>query len=171
MTFEEVYERSSRAQKKLLESRFFQAAYRVSLYASFRNEVLTDDVFQKAIEEGKEVYYPRVTSGSDGRLGFFKVRDLKELSPGRYEIPEPGSAEDRIDPLTFDLVVVPGVAFDLRGARLGYGKGYYDRVLGQFKCRIVGLAFDFQVLNETIPIETHDVKVTAIVTEKRVIRV
>lgn len=171
MVFEDVYRMSLKIQKRLMGSRLFRGAMRLSLYASFQNEVLTDDIFQKAVEEGKEVYYPRVVDGKDRHLAFFKVAGLKGLAPGRYDIPEPPEDADRSGPDAFDLVVVPGVAFDARGSRLGYGKGYYDRALGAFDGHIIGLAYDFQVIEGEIPVESHDVSVSAIVTEKRIIRV
>lgn len=170
MAFEEVYRVSLKIQKRFLESAFFRSARMLSLYSSFQNEVLTDDIFKRAVEDEKEVFYPRVIRGGGRHLAFFKVGHLMELSPGSYEIPEPGEKEERGEPGSFDLVVVPGVAFDPEGARLGYGKGYYDRALKGLKCNIVALAYDFQVVKE-IPVEPHDVRVSAIVTEKRVIRV
>lgn len=171
MAFEEVYRMSLSIQKRLLRSRLFRGAMRLSLYSSFQNEVLTDDIFQKAAEEGKEVYYPRVVDGKDRHLAFFRVAGLHGLSPGRYDILEPPEEADRSGPEAFDLVVVPGVAFDVRGSRLGYGKGYYDRALGAFNGGIIGLAYDFQVIEGEIPVERHDVRVSVIITEKRIIRV
>jgi len=171
MAFEDVYRMSLRIQKRFLKSRLFRSAARLSLYSSFQNEALTDDIFQEAAKEGKEVYYPRVVDGEDRHLAFFKVAELKGLSPGRYDILEPPEKDERIDPAAFDLVVVPGVAFDKHGSRLGYGKGYYDRALKAFNCGIIGLAYDFQVLETEIPAESHDVRVSVIITEKRIIRV
>lgn len=170
MAFEEVYSLSLRVQKRFLRSPFYRNAGRLALYSSFSNEVLTDELFQKANEEGKEVYYPRVIRAGKSRLAFFRVAHLKELKPGSYEIPEPEEKEAAVTATTFDLVVVPGVAFDLTGARVGFGKGYYDMALEGLKCPVVALAYDFQVVNELIPSEPHDVRVSAIVTEKRTVR-
>lgn len=171
MAFEEVYLLSSMIQKRFIESPYFAGAAKLSLYSSFQNEVLTDEIFQKAVEAGKEVCYPRVIRGGGRHLAFFKVGGLKELSPGSYEIPEPREKEERVKPASFDLVIAPGIAFDRKGGRLGYGKGYYDMALNGVKCDIVALAYEFQVLNENIPVEPHDVAITAIITEKRVIRI
>lgn len=170
MPFEEVFQRSSFIQKRFLDSGVFRAARRLSLYSSFRNEVLTDEVFQRSADEGREVYYPRVIRSEKPHLAFFRVGHLSELAPGSYEIPEPEEHEAKSDPDTFDIVVVPGIAFDVRGGRIGYGKGYYDMALKEYKKPVVALAYDFQVLNEAIPIEPHDIKVSVIVTEKRVIK-
>jgi len=172
LPFETVYELSLRAQKRLLETSVFTDALRISLYCSSQNEVLTDEVFESARASGKEVFYPRVVfSGASRRLAFFRVRSLDDLSPGAYEIPEPAAGAELEDPAGFDLVVIPGVAFDEKGGRLGFGKGYYDMALEGAPCRKIALAYEFQVLkNQEIPVEPHDVRVAAIVTEERIIR-
>jgi 5-formyltetrahydrofolate cyclo-ligase len=171
MVFETVYELSLRAQKRLASTSVFNEARKVCLYCSFQNEVLTDEVFERARALGKEVFYPRVVaSGPKSMLGFFRVHGLEELSPGAYEIPEPHQGAELASPEGFDLIVVPGVAFDERGGRLGFGKGYYDMALEGATGRIVALAYEFQVLKkEEIPVEPHDVTVSAIVTDERVI--
>lgn len=171
MVFETVFELSLRVQNRLLQTPEFMGARRVCLYSSFQNEVLTDEVFERARAHGKEVFYPRVVE-SDGRrlLGFFRVHGLEELAPGAYEIREPGSGAPLASLGGFDLVVVPGVAFDEEGGRLGFGKGYYDMALEGVSTTVVALAYEFQVLKkDLIPVEPHDVTVSAIVTEERVI--
>lgn len=168
MAFEDVYRTSAAVQKRFMESRHFERTKRLSLYSSFENEPLTDEIFEAAAKLGKEISYPRVVKR---HLEFFRVGSLSDLSPGSYEIPEPAGSLERVAPELFDLIVMPGVAFDLRGARLGYGKGYYDRALKGVRCKIAALAYDFQVLNERIPVEPHDVLVNVIVTEKRIIEV
>ncbi len=170
MAFEDVFVLSSRVQSRFTASALFRRSRRLALYSSFQNEVLTDEVFLSALKGGKEVYYPRVLRSVHG-LGFFKVKDLKDLTPGSHEIPEPDGNGPRVGPEVFDLVVVPGVAFDMSGTRVGYGKGYYDRTLKGLECPIVALAYEFQVTPGTIAAKGHDVMVTAIVTEKRIIEV
>ena len=170
MAFEDVRAKSLEAQKRLAASRFFKDAKRLALYASFSNEVLTDELLSTALEHGKEVSYPMVVRDHPRRLKFFRVRSIDELSPGSYEIREPKARSgDEAEISGFELIVVPGVAFDCDGARLGYGKGYYDMALKDAGCPVVALAYDFQVLKEKIPVETHDVPVGAVVTEKRLI--
>ncbi len=171
MAFEEVYALSGRAQKRFIESEFYASARSFSLYSSFQNEVLTDEIFQRAVKAGKKVAYPRVIRGGKRHLAFFSVRDLKDLATGSYDIPEPGEEGTAAEPDGFDLIVVPGAAFDMKGGRLGYGKGYYDRALKGLGCPIVALAYEFQVLKEDLPVEPHDVSVTAIVTEKRILKI
>lgn len=111
------------------------------------------------------------------RIAFFRVKVPGDLSPGSYGIPEPrpepgGQTEAGIE--TFDCIVVPGVAFDLTGARLGRGKGHYDSALSVItgtRPSVVALAFDAQViLVDELPVEEHDVRVSVIVTESRTIK-
>jgi 5-formyltetrahydrofolate cyclo-ligase len=91
---------------------------------------------------------------------------LKKLIPGRFDILEPpmGTA---LPPAEIDLILVPGLAFDNRGHRLGYGQGYYDRFLSLLKpeCFILGVAYSFQIVDKTPNVE-HDIPVNAVLTEK-----
>ncbi len=181
LTFENVLQLSAVIQGRFLESTRFASAKRVLLYASFNNEVLTDKIFEVAVKQGKEVYYPRVVrqgkgadkalSGRERRLQFFRVKNLKDLRQGSYALKEPDNPGQHAYEGGFDVVVVPGVAFDMSGNRVGYGKGYFDVALKGIDCAIVALAYDFQVLSgvEAVPVEPHDVRVTAILTEKRTI--
>ncbi|MBI3399469.1 MAG: 5-formyltetrahydrofolate cyclo-ligase [Deltaproteobacteria bacterium] len=172
LPFEEVFKLSSIIQKRFLDLRELRNARRLALYASFKNEVLTDDIFEYAISHGKEVFFPRVVRGERGLI-FLKVHGEKDLAPGSYEIQEPPRDGRETAPLSsFDIIIVPGVAFDTSGNRLGYGKGYYDKAVEDVKegCLIAALAFNFQILDR-VPAETHDVKITKIVTESRVLHI
>lgn len=143
----------------------FKAAQFIALYSARDNEVLTDGIFTLARSEGKKVVYPSVCSG---RLLFREVGSLDDLCLGTYGIPEPACTAPIIETPSLDLVVVPGVAFDLRGHRIGYGKGYYDKTFhsceGQGK--LLGICYDFQLV-EQIGNEPHDVEMDMILTEKR----
>ena len=126
----------------------------------------TDSIFDKAIEDGKEVYFPKVMGNS---LSFHRVRDLGELRPGQYGIPEPPSGASSIEARDLDLLLVPGVAFDQKGARLGYGGGYYDRIAGDVEPgRRVGILYKFQ-LQKSIPTECHDIEVGTLVHEQGIV--
>lgn len=154
-----------------MEIRELQYAKQLALYASFKNEVLTDAIFGYALAHGKEVFFPRIVSGKRG-LVFLKVHGRKDFSQGSYKIHEPAHDHelDITAPSSFDIMIVPGVAFDTTGNRLGYGKGYYDRVLGSVKqsCLVAAIAFDFQLLDK-VPAEAHDIKMGRIITESRTI--
>ncbi|MFZ3072946.1 MAG: 5-formyltetrahydrofolate cyclo-ligase [Thermodesulfobacteriota bacterium] len=166
--FEEVFELSRRVQENFISTPEFKDSKRIALYASFRNEVLTDDILTAAVKERKEVFFPKLL-GPD-KIAFFAVRAKTELVQGSHDIPEPVRFGREENAATFDLMVAPGVVFDENGGRIGYGKGYYDRILSEARCRAVALAFDFQVITK-VPSEEHDMTVDAIVTERRIIRV
>ena len=168
MPFEEVFELSSRIQERFISTSEFKDSKRIALYASFRNEVLTDDILAAAVKDKKEVFFPKLAA--KGKIVFLAVRAKTELFQGSHDIPEPSAGGRAESVATFDLMAVPGVVFDENGGRIGYGKGYYDRILSEARCRVVALAFDFQVLTE-VPSEEHDMTVDALVTETRIIKV
>lgn len=154
------------AQQSLICSESFRQAKRLGLYSPVSNEVGTEEIFAAALAAEKQVYYPKVNGPG---LQFYKVEKQDELSPGRFRVLEPiGDCE--ISPEGLDLIVLPGVAFDLDGRRLGYGKGFYDRFLALTtpECITVGLGFDLQ-LREALPEELHDQKVFFLATESRFI--
>ena len=159
--------RSLSVQKRFLHLDEFKRSRKVALYNSFRNEVCTDHILAASLREGKELYFPKVGEGEE-RLDFIKLEEGHRFSPGAYSIDEPDGGEPLENLALLDLIVVPGVAFDGEGHRLGYGKGYYDMTLKGAECAIVALAFDFQVV-DSIDSEPHDVGVHKIVTEERVI--
>jgi 5-formyltetrahydrofolate cyclo-ligase len=155
-------------QQQLIDSRCFDGATRLALYSAVRNEVSTSHVARAAKIAGKQIAYPRVAGGE---IEFVTVSGSDDLAPGAYGVSEPrGSA---VVPTTeLDLVIVPGVAFDTDGHRLGYGRGYYDRALAGCRqdCMKVGFAYEFQVL-VSLPRESHDQAVTMLVTEKSVLEI
>lgn len=118
---------------------------------------------------GVKIAYPRIESR--GVLGVHVVDDEVDLVPGPFGLSQPREATPRTEPHLIDAVIVPAVAYDERGMRLGYGGGYYDRLLPLLRddCLRIGFAFDEQVLAE-IPAEEHDVAVDLVVTQTRVIR-
>jgi 5-formyltetrahydrofolate cyclo-ligase len=162
-----VYESLSlQAQQSLLCTEIFRLAKRLALYSPINNEVRTEKIFVAATRAEKQVFYPRV-NGSD--LNFCEVGALDELSPGSFNVMEP-TKPCGIAPEELDLIVLPGVAFDIDGRRLGYGKGFYDRFLALTspECVVIGLGFDLQ-LKAVLPEELHDQKVSFLATESRFI--
>jgi 5-formyltetrahydrofolate cyclo-ligase len=148
----------------------FRESKMVLLYASFRSEVDTEGVIRKALELGKKVLLPRVNLEKT-RLELYEINGIDELSPGYMGIPEPKAKEENLRGLEeVGVAVLPGAAFDSKGSRLGYGKGYYDRLLSEGGARpvLVALAYEEQIL-EDIPAEAHDVKMDTILTDRRII--
>jgi 5-formyltetrahydrofolate cyclo-ligase len=143
-------------------------------YVHFGSEVRTQRFLAAAPEGDKRIVVPYCL---DDDLGLFLLKSMEELAPGTWGILEPKAAlratpDRHVDAGQLDLVVVPGVAFDRRGARLGHGKGYYDRLLARVRpdTALVALAFECQVFAE-IPTEPHDVRMHAVITEAAVYRV
>jgi 5-formyltetrahydrofolate cyclo-ligase len=149
----------------------FISAKTVFFYASFRSEVETLSMIKESLKMGKSVVLPRVDKEKH-RLRLYEIKDGSELSPGYMGIPEPSLRDERLVNLDdIDVVIIPGAAFDYSGNRLGYGGGYYDILLSESKKKIpiIALAYEEQLV-DSIPSETHDVKVDMIVTDKRVIK-
>jgi 5-formyltetrahydrofolate cyclo-ligase len=143
----------------------FRQARTVLFFASFRSEVDTIPMIRLALTEGKRVVLPKVRGTG---LELFEVRDYDgDIAPGAWGIPEPhGTAPVAIDDI--DLIIVPGAGFDEQGNRIGYGAGFYDKLLPSFAGTTVALAFELQIVPK-VPADVHDVPVRKIVTEKRVI--
>ena len=159
-----------RAQEHFLAEFPPRSGMAVAIYNSVRGEVGTDRIRGVCLAAGAELYYPCVAEG--GTLEFHPHRDGDGWAQGAYGIPEPPRLPGR-PPRTdgFDLVLVPGVAFDRMGRRLGQGLGYYDRFLARLPGDVlrVGLAYSDQVVEE-VPVDDWDVTLHALATEEGVIR-
>jgi len=167
LTQQQVACQGQALQQRFLDLPEFKRAKVLALYAPIHQEVETAAVANAALSAGKTLLYPAV-QGDD--LKFCRVGALSELAPGSYGIPEP--AGEPCNPGAADLIVVPGVAFDLCGRRIGYGKGFYDRSLHRLEGsgKLVAFCYDFQLFQEIVG-EPHDVTMDLIVTELRVVRV
>lgn len=133
----------------------------VFLYISRDGEVDTLDLIRRAREHGKRVTAPRV---SGDRLLVHEIRDMDDLETGAFGVLEPCRECPLVEPSAVDIAIVPGIAFDKRGHRVGYGKGYYDRLLKEVSCPSIGLAYGFQIMDH-IPEKDHDVAVHMVITE------
>jgi len=168
---EEVTRLSERIGKCLLRHPDFQRARSVALYASFRNEVDTRLILKELLSRpGVRVGFPRTETGRR-QLVFHQVNNPAQLVPGRFGIPEPGLKCPVLKSSDFDLVLVPGVAFDEAGNRIGFGGGYYDNFLKETRPDAVriALAYDFQIIKGRLPVLAKDAKVDKIITDERVI--
>jgi 5-formyltetrahydrofolate cyclo-ligase len=170
LTEKEVTTRSERIKKCALHDPDFQKANVIALYASFRNEVNTMNLIKDALSVGKKIGLPR-TNTRTRSLTFYLVKDLADLSAGAYGIPEPNEDCKLLPASEIDLIIMPGIAFDEAGRRIGFGGGYYDRFLRQVPPVIkkIALAYEFQILKEKIPDLAKDAKIDKIITEERII--
>jgi 5-formyltetrahydrofolate cyclo-ligase len=140
----------------------------VALYAAVASEVDTAPIAARALARGLRLAYPRVVRGA--RRLAFALAGPDELAPGRFRIPAPPETAPAIEPTEVAAFVVPGIAFDHRGARLGWGHGYYDTTLAAAPAALrVGVAFESQLVAR-VPTDPRDVPVHVIVTEAAVHR-
>lgn len=162
---------SKEIQENLLSLEEFQRAKVIASYVSMPDEVQTQAIIRSALREGKRVLVP-ITQSRNRRLIFSKLLDYDdELTPGHFGILEPKTEFVRPTPLDdAEVVLVPVVAWDDRGFRIGYGKGYYDRALERLpKALTVGLALEAQRVPK-IPEDKYDIPLKKIVTEKRILQ-
>lgn len=148
--------------ERLLGHQWFYRAGSLLCYVSYGSELDTRELIEEALRLGKQVYVPRVLA--DHRMDFFRIGSLGELQPGFRGIPEPPEsapaymATGERDETA--LMLMPGVAYDSRGRRLGYGGGYYDRYLAanpQFLTYSIGIGHSCQLVEE-LPVEETDRK-------------
>lgn len=150
--------------ERILGSATFGSAGVILVYAAMRGELDPAGITSTALAAGRCVAFPQV-DWSARQLVPVRLREPSALRPGRYGVPElPDDALEAVPVETIDLVLVPGLAFDRRGCRLGYGGGFYDRLLPRLRAVRLGLAFAAQIVDR-LPAEAHDVRMTAVVTE------
>lgn len=139
-------------------------------YYPFRSEIDTTIIICNALKQKKKIILPKV---SDKKLDLYYIKDLKnDLSPGSFDIMEPIPSKCTIASYeNINMVLVPGVGFDRNFNRLGYGGGFYDKLLEELPMKTprIALAFDLQLI-KNIPVMAHDLKVDIIITEKEILR-
>ena len=168
---EEITAKSSLIAAGLYNLQAYRDAGAVMFFITFGTEVDTRPMVEETIKRGKLALAPKALPETRELIPSRVLDWDSDLVPGAYNIPEPGEDTLRpVKPETIDLLIVPGVAFDLKGNRLGYGGGYYDRFFPLLKKQtpLVALVFDLQILSE-IPVDEWDRRVDIIITEKRVI--
>jgi 5-formyltetrahydrofolate cyclo-ligase len=143
----------------------FKDAGTVLLYCAVKGEPDITPIFERVLGEGKGLVLPKVEGEG---IKLISVRDPLCLTNGTFNIPEPSEGVI-IEPEEVELAVIPGIGFDREGYRIGFGKGYYDRLLERVSAPKVGVAYSFQVLG-SVPRDSWDKPVDIIVTEKEVIR-
>ena len=159
LTSHEIAKRSKSIQEFVINSKEFLQAKVVGAYFAFGSEVTTELIITRAKILGKKIALPRV---EEEKITFYEPSSMKSLiRGGRFGIMEPPPYGQISE---IDVLVVPGIAFDKKGNRLGYGKGYYDRLLSYKRTFSVGLAYSFQLL-ENLPHDRYDKRLDAIASE------
>ncbi len=141
----------------------------IAVYVSMRDEVQTKELIESALAKGTRVLIPKSDTISK-RLTFHEINSLGELARGAFGVLEPPVGSKTVPLSEADIIIVPVVAWDIYGGRLGYGKGYFDQALkSKGDAPVVGLAFESQQ-REKLPLSPHDVQLDMVVTEVRAIR-
>ena len=175
MDIEDCVQKSRQIMEKVLALPAVQNAEYVLCYAGYKSEVMTNVLIVELLKMEKKIYLPRV---SGDEMDFYRVNSLAELEEGYKGIPEPAlhCADIFVKELWEKnqqkvIMFLPGAAFSEDGARIGYGKGYYDRYLERIPCvERIALCYEMQVV-ETISTDEHDMSVTVVVTEEKVRRI
>ena len=166
LSADEVKEKSAAIARSLLNISAVKDAETVCVYISAFKEPDTRGIIDALLSAGKRVAVP-VTDEENVTLSLSYIDKASELVRGAYGIYEPAVIRPASE-TDMDVIVTPGLAFDKRGNRMGFGKGYYDRLFEKTDALRIALCYDFQLFDE-IPAEPHDAPMDIIVTEKRVL--
>lgn len=164
--------RSIAAQERLLSSPCWKESQVLALYVGVRDEMPTRLLLENAWSSGRDVWLPRVRTGGFGSMDFVRCTGYQDLAPGvfgllepRKELPALSASDPGFQP---QLLLVPGLAFDRQGNRLGYGGGYYDRFLDALAAKghypMLGFCFSFQIVAQ-LPYTAWDRPVNGFCTE------
>lgn len=161
LSLDEQNKKSAAIREKLFQTEQFKNAENLLVYADYKGEVFTKEIIEMGFKLNKKIGAPKVLF--DGEMEFFEISDYRDLVSGYKGILEP--KEGIVFSPKSALVIVPGVAFDNSGKRIGYGKGFYDRYLNRHKeYDTIALAYNCQIV-EDVPSDTHDIKIDLIITE------
>ncbi|MDM7267435.1 MAG: 5-formyltetrahydrofolate cyclo-ligase [Aquificaceae bacterium] len=160
---EEREKLSSKIVSKILNLPSIKKAKNILLFCPHRGEPDITPLFSWVFKEGKTLVLPKVEGE---HLKLIRIKEDTNLSPGAFCILEPRDGEE-VKPEEIDFSLIPGVLFDKRGYRIGYGKGYYDRILAKLGGIKVGVCYQFQVLEE-LPRDSWDKPVDLVVTEEKI---
>jgi len=159
--------------ERFYESKYYKEAEKIFIYISYDSEINTKVIINRALKDKKKIYVPR-TEFKTRHMDAVEITTLDNLVESKYGILEPKTEEPHIDPNEVDLIVVPGVAFDRNGGRMGYGAGFYDRYFKKInkenidKIVKLALAYELQILDK-VPMNAQDVPVDYIITENEFI--
>ncbi len=149
---------------KLLECDLYNNASLVLFYAALEDEINIDDCIINALLCGKKAALPRCINGS-GDMDFYYINSLDDLVSGYFGVREPDISKcSVVTDFTDSVCIVPALAYDKKGYRLGYGKGFYDKFLQKFNCISIGLCYNELIVDE-LPINKFDISVNYIITE------
>lgn len=152
--------------ERFINSDLYKNADTLLLYYAVAGEASTDKILVSALKDKKRVAYPVCIDGN-GYMEFFFIENEDDLAEGMYKIKAPRQGCVKFTEKENAVCIVPGLSFDSKGYRLGYGKGYYDRFLESFKGESVGICYD-AMLSEALPADSYDKKVSYLITDKTI---
>ncbi|MGM0558443.1 MAG: 5-formyltetrahydrofolate cyclo-ligase [Myxococcota bacterium] len=170
---DDTIERASQLMCERLEAApVYEAATSIGGYSAIRGEIDPKPLLEDAIADGHAVYLPRVVD--EHHLEFAKIDDYDALQVGAFGVLEPQGPPAELSEI--DVFLIPGVAFDRNGGRIGFGRGYYDRILGRRleaeradEAVFIGVCYDWQLVDDPIVVEPHDVAMDMIATDTEII--
>lgn len=166
MSKAEIAEKSKAAAKAFLQSKLYKNVQQIMIYLPLGNETDTSEIIDASFRDGKKIVLP-VTDPQTGVITPCLYEKDTKLIKGAFSVTEPEITVPA-DMSKTDVVLVPGIAFDLSGNRLGFGKGCYDRLLEGTSAVKVGVCYDWQICPE-ITADEHDVKMDFLITENGLI--
>lgn len=168
LTSEQAAEKSLKASSYFLESDIYKNAMQIMLYMPIGNEIDTSCIIEKALKDDKKVILP-VTDEASGRITPCYIDKNTKYRVGAFSVKEPLEKEVA-DISKVDVIVVPGIAFDKNGVRVGFGKGCYDMLLRNNFAIKVGFCYDFQIYDKIVA-EEHDIPMNFLVSETGIIKI
>jgi 5-formyltetrahydrofolate cyclo-ligase len=154
---------SEKIQKRLKKINAYRDAQKIGVYYPIGSEVLTQDIIQELLSNGKDVFLPKVIGK---KIEFRKISNFSSLEKGSFDIMEP--KDDCQTDNSLDVVLVPTVGISPVGVRLGYGHGFYDKFLAEHKTTTISLTLEKQIV-KNIPKSEHDIIINWIITEDRIL--
>ena len=155
---------SEKIQKRLKKINAYRDAQKIGMYYPIGSEVLTQDIIQVILSNGKDVFLPKVIGK---KMEFRKISNFSSLEKGSFDIMEP--KDDCKTDNSLDVVLVPTVGISPVGVRLGYGNGFYDKFLAEHKTATISLTLEKQIVKNILKSE-HDIIINWIITEDRILQ-
>lgn len=168
--------------ENIINTREYQEAENILIYCSFGSEAGTRDIIIKALADNKNVFCPKITDTQNRKMEFIRIRSLNDFCEGKYSIPEPVMDSDSVIYKKSDgksVIILPGLAFDFKGNRIGYGGGYYDNYMKCFENELsngnmnsIAIGYDFQYVQDDISefMTKSDIKTNVVITDKEIYR-
>ena len=154
---------------KVINSEYYKKAKTIFLFVSFKSEVDTHKLIEYAINDNKEICVPKIETKEKG-IELYKITGFDDLKVGYYNVLEPIEGSQKISSENIDLILMPGLAFDREGGRVGYGGGYYDKFLKESeknRVKRIAIAYNCQLLDK-VPMDENDMKIDGIITNEKI---